>query len=267
MSVQLQRLFESFAETIDAPPAEDAGIGRSLAGLLAPLGDFDEVVVFAYRGKDRPIELFSTFAADEYAVFVTLYQAGPYLIDPFYHRALDRRRGVWRMRDIAPDRFFSSEYRRTYYVQTGLAEELGFFLPVGETACIVLSLMRKERTGGFSDKEFAVLGQAEPVVAALMRKGWGRIEQRFDAASAGLRTRRRKAPPSAADEVWQRLGLTVREAAIIELVLQGHSSESIGLKLSIATGTVKVHRRNVYRKLGISSQTQLMSLYLTNLAP
>jgi DNA-binding CsgD family transcriptional regulator len=28
---------------------------------------------------------------------------------------------------------------------------------------------------------------------------------------------------------------------------------------------VKVHRRNVYRKLGISSQIQLLSIYLKNL--
>ena len=59
---------------------------------------------------------------------------------------------------------------------------------------------------------------------------------------------------------WRDLKLTSRETAIIDLVLQGHSSESIGLKLNISTGTVKVHRRNVYRKLGISSQTQLLSI-------
>ena len=70
---------------------------------------------------------------------------------------------------------------------------------------------------------------------------------------------------SAADKVWRKLNLTDREASIIELVLQGHSSESIGLKLNISTGTVKVHRRNVYRKLGISSQIQLLSIYLKNL--
>lgn len=52
----------------------------------------------------------------------------------------------------------------------------------------------------------------------------------------------------------------------MELVLQGHSSESIRLKLGIATGRVKVHRRNVYRKLGISSQTQLLSIYRKSLA-
>lgn len=68
-----------------------------------------------------------------------------------------------------------------------------------------------------------------------------------------------------ASNVWSRLGLTDREATIVDLVLQGHSSEAIGLRLGISTGTVKVHRRNVYRKLDISSQTQLLSLYLGNL--
>ncbi|MGL4490227.1 MAG: helix-turn-helix domain-containing protein, partial [Rhizobiaceae bacterium] len=42
---------------------------------------------------------------------------------------------------------------------------------------------------------------------------------------------------------------------------QGHSSESIGLQLGISTGTVKVHRRNIYRKLAITSQTQLFTLF------
>ncbi|CDM61243.1 hypothetical protein LPU83_pLPU83c_0681 (plasmid) [Rhizobium favelukesii] len=36
--------------------------------------------------------------------------------------------------------------------------------------------------------------------------------------------------------------------------------------VAISTGTVKVHRRNVYRKLGISSQTQLLAIYLRNLS-
>ena len=36
--------------------------------------------------------------------------------------------GVWRMRELAPDRFFSSEYVRSYYSKTRLAEEVGFFV-------------------------------------------------------------------------------------------------------------------------------------------
>jgi DNA-binding NarL/FixJ family response regulator len=93
------------------------------------------------------------------------------------------------------------------------------------------------------------------------------VGARFDAAKARKRRRRTSAPARrVADVPWQSLKLTSREVAIVELVLQGHSSESIGLRLGITTGTVKVHRRNVYRKLGISSQTQLLSVYLNNLS-
>ncbi|KQT54519.1 LuxR family transcriptional regulator [Aureimonas sp. Leaf454] len=265
MAPDFDTLFQAAARGLQAVlPAEDQDLGRILQALLGSLSQFDEVVVFAYRGKDRPIELFSTFAPEEYAVFVSLYQAGPYLLDPFYHQALAMRPGAWRMRELAPDRFFSSEYRRTYYVQTGLAEELGYFVPCGGGISVVLSLMRKERSGTFADREFALLRTAEPLVRALVQRSWGDLSPRFDREAHGKRLRR--SPLRSTDQVWDAMNLTKREAAIVELVLQGHSSESIGLRLGISTGTVKVHRRNVYRKLGITSQTQLMSIYLRGLS-
>jgi DNA-binding CsgD family transcriptional regulator len=235
--------------------------------MMRALVRFDHVVIFAYSGAKRPIDLYSTFDHDEHIVFVALYQVGPYLLDPFYHTARERREGVFRMRELAPDRFFSSEYYRSYYVQTGLAEEIGFFVPTSEGVTVVLSLMRREESGPFPAAEFSLLRKAEPLVAIMVRHYWAKLAQRFMSAAGGSRRGRKPiVAPHSADAVWRGLKLTEREALIVELVLQGHSSESIGLKLGIATGTVKVHRRNVYRKLGISSQTQLLPLYLKSLA-
>ncbi len=245
----LPALFAAWSETLGRGSLPDAGFGRLFLRLVRALAPVDEVVVFAYHQDARPIDLFSSFTPPDYHIFVTLYQAGPYLLDPFCRHARERRAGLWRMRDLAPDRFFSSEYHRTYYVQTGLAEEVGYFVPVAG-ATVVLSLMRREASGAFSDAELLPLAQAEPLVADLVRHYWGGVAARFG-GTAGP-----------APGPWARLNLTEREAAIVELVLQGHSSESIALRLGITTGTVKVHRRNVYRKLGISSQTQLLSLYL-----
>ena len=76
-------------------------------------------------------------AEGEPRTFVTLYQAGPYLLDPFYHTTRAGRAGVLRMRELAPDRFFSSEYYCSYYSQTRLDEELGFFVPVGDGVTVV----------------------------------------------------------------------------------------------------------------------------------
>jgi len=271
MSTDLEALLDAFNATVGRPAMTDAEFGETFRQMMAALVRFDYVVVFAYRGKERPIDLYSTFDAEEHVVFVTLYQAGPYLLDPFYHTARERREGVLRMRELAPDRFFSSEYYRTYYVQTGLAEEIGFFINADKDITIVLSLMRREKTGVFPPADFATLKKTEPLVANMVRHYWAGLAPRFDAQLTAGGKKRRKTdgnpnlPP--ADTVWRDLNLTSRETAIVDLVLQGHSSESIGLKLNISTGTVKVHRRNVYRKLGISSQTQLLSIYFKNLLP
>jgi DNA-binding CsgD family transcriptional regulator len=262
--VNLDALFEAFGSVVSRPAMGDTEFGETLRQMMRALVRFDHVVVFAYRGKERPIELYSTFSPDDHVVFVSLYQAGPYMLDPFYHTARERRCGVFRMRELAPDRFFSSEYYRSYYVKTGLAEEIGFFLAAGEDVSIVLSLMRRQETGPFPANEFTLLQKAAPLVATLAARHWSRLGGRFDAAKATLG--RRKARQAQPDTVWRGLKLTAREEAIVDLVLQGHSSESIGLRLGISTGTVKVHRRNVYRKLGISSQTQLLSVYLGSLA-
>ncbi|MCV3768490.1 helix-turn-helix transcriptional regulator [Rhizobium sp. TRM95796] len=256
MSVNFGSLFLAASALWEAGEAEDGDVGRGLAEMLGALAPYDHCVVFAYRGDARPIDLYSSFTKQDYHVFVTLYQQGPYLLDPFYRAATLPRPGVWRMRELAPDRFFASEYYRTYYVETRLAEEIGFFIPVEGGVTVVLSLMRAQATGPFRAADIDLLRKAEPLVAAMIRSAFRDLARRFAQS---------KASPQPAETSGIRQPLTEREKAIIELVLQGHSSESIGLTLGIATGTVKVHRRNIYRKLGIASQTQLMSHYLENL--
>ncbi|MCB1445469.1 MAG: helix-turn-helix transcriptional regulator [Rhizobiaceae bacterium] len=259
MRTDFERLFDATARLVGAPDLSDRATGDAFVDMMKSLFPFDYCVIFAYRGAERPIDLYSTFDAAEYQVFVSMYQDGPYLLDPFYSAATQPRPGVWRMRALAPDRFFASEYCRSYYVQTGLAEEVGFFVPAGDGVTVVLSLMRREGSGIFRDAEYALMRKAEPVVAAMVHAVWSRLGPRFDHPS---RAHREDHHPEAKARARISDRLTQREAAIIELVLQGHSSESIGLRLGVATGTVKVHRRNIYRKLGISSQAQLMSLYL-----
>ena len=259
MRVDFERLFEAVSRLLATQELTDREIGDAFVEMMKSLIPFDYSVIFAYRGAARPIDLYSTFDTGDYDVFVRMYQDGPYLLDPFYSAASMPKPGVWRMRALAPDRFFASEYYRSYYVQTGLAEEVGFFVPAGEGVTVVLSLMRREGSGMFRDADYALLRKAEPLVTAMVQRAWGRLGRRFEhsnRARAGNRDRINEAQSPMSDK------LTQRETTIIELVLQGHSSESIGLRLGVATGTVKVHRRNIYRKLGISSQAQLMSHYL-----
>jgi len=53
------------------------------------------------------------------------------------------------------------------------------------------------------------------------------------------------------------LGLTEREAQVVDLLITGASNNDIGGRLHISAGTVRKHTDNVYRKLGVHSRSAL----------
>lgn len=63
---------------------------------------------------------------------------------------------------------------------------------------------------------------------------------------------RTPAPPSSVQ-------LTDRETDVLALVAQGHSNAAVADKLCIAENTVKNHMRNLYAKLDLSSQRELVA--------
>jgi DNA-binding NarL/FixJ family response regulator len=54
----------------------------------------------------------------------------------------------------------------------------------------------------------------------------------------------------------QRTGLTARQQEVLELLRQGESNKLIGRQLKLRESTVKVHVRQIMRKLGASNRTQ-----------
>ncbi|SPO54665.1 protein of unknown function [Pseudomonas sp. JV551A1] len=63
---------------------------------------------------------------------------------------------------------------------------------------------------------------------------------------------------------FERVGeqLTVREQEVVGLMISGLGTKELARYLGISMQTVKVHRRNIYSKLGISTELQLCSLFL-----
>lgn len=229
---------------------------------------FDFSVFFVYRGAERPICVYDTFTPRERIVFVTDYQEGPYLLDPFYQACAERiQPGLYRLREIAPDRFYHSEYHRSYYRRTGLAEEIGFVIALSDDMRLVISLMRAGTSAPFSDRDFGKLRRVEPIVHALSFRRWHNLE-----SQQAIGTEPEETLPSLNTQVtgaFEKFGegvLTRRERDVVRMVLRGHSSESIGRHLEISTGTVKIHRKNIYGKLGISSQSELFSKFISYLS-
>jgi DNA-binding CsgD family transcriptional regulator len=250
--------------------AQDSpALPRALADLLRQVAPFTYTVMFAYQGTQRPLDVYDDFPPGKRKIFVTDYQAGPYLLDPFY-LAVTRPMtpGLYRLRDLAPDRFYQGEYYRSYYAQTGLAEEIAFCLDLPDAVTLVLSLMRAEKP--FSQKEFAALEAVFPFVAAVARRHWAGLGQEFGQAGRGKGGRstgvQRKTRRVAYDFGSFGEGiLTPREREVAEFTLKGHSAESAGQILGISPGTVRIHRRNIYAKLRINSQGELFSRFLDTL--
>ncbi|MEM7171777.1 MAG: LuxR C-terminal-related transcriptional regulator [Pseudomonadota bacterium] len=243
------------------------GFAAALVEALRCVVPFDYAVFFVYRGQSRPLCVYDTFTAEQRVVFVEDYQEGPYLLDPFFKVSADHLApGLYRLRDIAPDRFYHSEYYRSYYRRTGLAEEIGFLVSLDFGGMLVMSLMRAGSSAPFSDRDFGKLKKVEPFVSTSAGRHWQDPAHLQDhhKTPKGRRVKEDDHVTSAFEKFGEGT-LTRREGEVVRLVLRGHSSESIGRQFGISTGTVKIHRRNIYAKLGIASQSELFSLFISEL--
>jgi DNA-binding CsgD family transcriptional regulator len=239
----------------------------TLVGAIRSVVDFEHSVIFGYPERRRPVFLFDGFGSAYKKSCVAPYLNGSYLVDPFYHAcASGIAPGVYRMHDLAPDQFHAQVGGHPGYIspciseEPGyLSEEIGFFARTESGVYIVLSLMRPHDSPPFSSAEFAWLVRVEPVVSAVMAYHWR------DLGSNEAATFPAACLSNLVETAFQSFGnplLTAREQEVARLILRGHSTESVARTLDISKATVKIHRRNAYAKLNISSQSELFSLFI-----
>jgi DNA-binding CsgD family transcriptional regulator len=243
-----------------------------LARALDDLVSFDIDCTFAYPGQNKPLLLHDGLRGVSAAPIMANYINGTYLLDAVYSAC--RRLtppGLYRLSDLAPDAFFEGEYYNSPDVhpcismETGaLAEEIVFLVPGSGTVYLAYSLMRQNASLPFSDAEMARLQQVAPMVTALIASHWRNVG---GGDTEPVATHDRQEVMELAFRTFLPSRLTSREQTIVSLVLRGHSSLSIGNHLHITEGTVKIHRKNIYSKLGISSQTELFNLFLKHVLP
>lgn len=223
----------------------------------------DNIIVLAYRGSASPEILYRQSNHPEvFGRIETVFLGGAYLLDPYYELHLNHvSAGVYRLADVAPDAFQRSRYYLEYYQQTTLLDELAFIAYPAQDVSLFICLGRDVSSGRpFASREIELCQRLAPVVVALAESHWQSLPiqpaSRPDVALQLIQALR----------TTHGIHLSPRQAEVALLILRGHSTASIGLRLDVAAQTVKVFRKQLYGRCGISSQAELFSLLLPLLA-
>ena len=184
------------------------------------------------------------------------------MLGPFYRAAVDTYlSGLHRLSELAPEGFEKTEYYRSYFKYTEIKDEVGFIIHLSATQFINISMGRLTFAQRFNRTHISIFQSIAPVIETLCKLQWG--------AEASANQPQENKLPSQLDSALKHFGtayLTERETQVVQLFLHGHSTKSIAERLGISPETVKLHRKNSYAKLDVSSQAELFYLFIDSLA-
>ena len=216
------------------------------------LSGYESTLVVWASEAHRPIHLYDDLPEEFAENTLNGWFEGAYVLDPFYNLFANKSPdGIYRLQDLAPDSFFDSEYYRSYYLETGLTDEIALLINLDADHAILVSLGNRESAPA-DPAQLAELQTALPVLVELCRRQQSASEGQINFS----------APLDRAFRNFGRDHLSNRECEVVQLLLKGHSNKSIAQLLGISVDTVKVHNKRFHAKLDISSQAELFSLFL-----
>ncbi|MCS3841262.1 DNA-binding CsgD family transcriptional regulator [Pseudomonas sp. JAI111] len=247
---------QAFAH-IDEPDAL-----RHLASAFGHLVSIESVMI-SLEHKDRPPQLlYQRGIPEKYREsIIDRYFSGGYLLDPFC-LAVEQglAEGFYHLEEIAPDNFFDSEYYKTYYLKAGSSEDSFYIVDTGHDTKVSVSLFQGFGGESLRAEQLNLLRAVEPLVREFISE-FGRRGLQHSAVSEGGRDDLKQRVQSAFEHFGCDL-LTEREREVAHMVLRGHSVKSTASQMSISPETVRMHRKNLYLKLEIGSQSELFALFI-----
>ncbi|MDR6918264.1 DNA-binding CsgD family transcriptional regulator [Pseudomonas sp. 3296] len=245
---------EAFAH-VDAPDAL-----HYLASAFGHLVSIESVMI-SLEHKDRaPQLLYQRGIPEQYRdSIIDRYFSGGYLLDPFC-LAVEQglAEGFYHLEEIAPDNFFDSEYYKTYYLKTGCSEDSFYLIDTGHDSQVSVSLFQGFGGESLRAEQLNLLRAVEPLVREFVSE-FGRrgLVQSAVTESDDLKHRVQSAFENFGCDL-----LTEREREVAHMVLRGHSVKSTASQMSISPETVRMHRKNLYLKLEVGSQSELFALFI-----
>jgi len=213
---------------------------------LCELTSFQLATIVVHCRGAQPSLMFDNFASSGSDLGLQNYLSKTHRLNPVLQRF--GRSGAVRASDYratpAADRSILPYFHKTLEEELGFLtvgwpagmEEIGLYFEALGGIVEFCVYRERARTPASAQTLDALNSLCEPVAAAFSR---------HDALAHG-------GAPIA--------GLSPRERQVAELILQGCTSEAIALRLQISCHTVKDYRKQIFRKLRISSLAELFAL-------
>ncbi len=256
------------------------GFSSALADYLRTLLPCSHLIILGCRRGKHPIYLYDAIPHNREYLFQR-YLTDAYLKDPFYLSALqDNSDRVLTLTSVCgqDESLLKQDYRKRDYQQefcqqTGVYDELCLCTRLDDDRWILLFTGQEGEDETRHRMQFNELQAESSVLHALIRQQWaGSAQTAANNPDTGLlqssamadKSEFRQALLVAMHSFGEAL-LTPKEQAITLLIVQGYDSNDIAQLEDIALGTVKNHRKSIYRKLNVSSLSELYQLFMTHL--
>lgn len=223
------------------------GFASKLLELLGTMCPYDQAVVFFFDinrkvsgkysigTKSKTMDTFLDYyldIVDSLPPQLSIYQDLDTIRDKLYSQIID-----W-------DKLEDSRFKREYIEELGIKYSWGFcFFDLNGTARVAISLDRVKNKP-FSETECTRLFLALPILNSMYMNFF---YQGIDADENSVQS------------LWKEYKLTTREAEIASLLYQGMTVINISSVLYIAVTTTYKHISNIYEKIGVSSQQELLA--------
>ncbi len=224
----------------------------------------DSMYLFSYKGK--PISALSCYGnTRKYAhLLKDVYFDGIYLLDPLIEEVQNspKTNGLHWSGDFWPVNFYSSEFYNSFLHYIDIGEDLIYVFGNTDGYAVTFAFGRFRDSDSYTDEEKDCLKKIEPLIGTLMLNNLDFLTNHIQRQTCASEL---KQSVECAMDRFGNSVLTPREKELALLLLRGHSNKSAAGKMGIAIDTVKMHRKNLHRKLDIRSHSELFSLFIQSI--
>lgn len=222
---------------------------------IQALDPISNIRVVSYSKNNHPVFL------DDSTMTETdeIYCHSAYLLDPMYDVIHNQHHDeLVTLESLVTEDFCNTRYYDTFYQRLGWSNETNIIIGTTPDTKICIVYTTKDNLSSTVSAIQALMPYLSSIKAAI---------QTHESVARSFRKNQiiENVDISYSKNLTSRLDfyqLTKREKEIVTLILEGMSSIAIADKCFVSQGTIKNHRKNIYRKLNVKSQAELFRNFI-----